>query len=633
MVSMKALESKHADLEDKHSSTLREKDFAYDQARELQDELRTKNEEYEVSVKLYQLKMSSCEKQISSLQEKNQCIEEMLQQEQKKNLSASISIAILENNLADEKAVLFTECKKHGEANRSANMLISQLIEEARNYEVERKTLLVNNEKLRGAIAQQMKVLNICKDSVPADFAQDEVMLQTLSDGTFNILKLKEECEDMNMLMYTELSVLSTLLSRVGMELKVVHLKKLALEKEVENRTPELHSLQNKQHLIMEQNEQLSKELQKSNEREGVLKTDVASIQEKLCYLRESYQTSQDEISILTKENESTSKEYQLLSERCNSLEEENGNFLAECMMFEHLCLFFRGHNNEVTSALVSLTDEMALLSLIKGDLDLKVNELNRRSVVFESENNHLKEYLVYLLEILRTRLVLSEFDLNTNNNISQELAIELENCMVQLMHKDDELLEAEEKVQFLQEKNRELCGAVGSLQVAIEGAKVVKRELEKKITLLIEQCATKDDEILHLHQANGTLQSEVEQYANEFSVLMGSAISSSVSAAVYEEKALKLMMEGKATEISEAALKEGLMKEMCSRDAHIEELQKKLIYIQGEHAELKAELSSHVALISSLSDHVRMLEEDTLSLSKPCDVERKEVSFYIRSW
>jgi hypothetical protein len=53
------------------------------------------------------------------------------------------------------------------------------------------------------------------------------------------------------------------------------------------------------------------------------------------------------------------------------------------------------------------------------------------------------------------------------------------------------ELLEAEEKVQFLQEKNKELCGVVGSLQVAIKGVKVVKRELEKKITALTEQCAT----------------------------------------------------------------------------------------------------------------------------------------------
>ncbi|XP_062205599.1 protein NETWORKED 1D-like [Phragmites australis] len=627
-VVMKALEGKHADLEDKHSSISREKDFAYDQVRELQCELRIKNEEYEVAVKSHQLQVGSYEEHISSLEEKNHYMEEMLQQEQQKNISASISTVVLENSLADEKdknISLFSECQKYAEASHSAKMLISELMEEARYHEEERKTLIMHNEKLREGISQQMKALNICKDLGPSDLSLDEVLLQTVSDETFNILKLKEESEYVNMLIYTEFSVLSTILSQVGMELRDLHLQKFALEKEVENGAAELLSLQNKNHQILEQNEQLRQGLQKSSEREEVLKTEVMVIQEKLSCLRESYKISQDEISDLAKKNESVSKEYQSLSEKYNSLEDENCTILAECIMLEHLSLFFRGHNNEIASALVSLTDEMALLSLVKGDLDLKVSELSRRSIVLESENNHLKEYFVYLLEILRTRLVLSEFDLNTNRSVCQELAIELESCMSQLMQKDDELLEAEEKVQFLQEKNMELCGVVGSLQVAIEGAKVVKGELEKKITTLTEQCTTKDDEILRLRQAYETLQLEVDQYEREFVVLMGDAVTSLVNSAVYEEKALNLMMEGKATEISAITLKELLMKVIYSRDARIEELQKKLTGIQEEHAELKAELGTHLALIASLSDHVSVLEDDTLSLSEPFSTEGKE--------
>ena len=41
------------------------------------------------------------------------------------------------------------------------------------------------------------------------------------------------------------------------------------------------------------------------------------------------------------------------------------------------------------------------------------------------------------------------------NKIVCQELFIELENCLAQLMQKNDELLEVKEKVQFLQEKNR----------------------------------------------------------------------------------------------------------------------------------------------------------------------------------
>ncbi|KAG2549009.1 protein NETWORKED 1D-like isoform X1 [Panicum virgatum] len=615
-------------LEDKHSSVSREKDFAYDHVRELQGQLRIKNEEYEVAVKSHQLQVDSYEKQISSLQDENHYMEEVLQQEQQKNICASINTVILESSLADEqdkKVALFTECKKYAEANHSATMLVSELMEEARYHEEEKKTLLMHNEKLREGISQQMKVLNICKDIGPADLAEDEILLQTVSDETDNILKLKGETEDVNMLMYTELSVLSTVLLQVGMELRDLHLQKCALEKEVESGAAESISLQNRNHQMLEQNELLRQGLQESSEREEVLKTEVFDMQEKLSCLKESYQVSQDEITDLTKTNESLSKEYQFLSEKYNFLEDENSTVLEECMMLENLCLFFRGHNNEIASALVSLTDEMALLSLAKGDLDLEVNELSRRLTVLELENNHLKEYFVYLLEILRTRLVLSEFDLNTNKIICQELFIELENCMSQLMQKDDELLEVEEKFQFLQEKNRELCGVVGSLQVAIEGAKVVKGELEKKITRLSEQCTTKDDEILQLHQANEALQSDVEQYERQFVALMDDAITSSVNSAVYEEKALELLMEGKDTEISTITLKELLMKEIYSRDAHIEELQKKMTGIQEEHVELKAESSTHLNLIASLADHVSVLEQNTFSLSKPCSTEGKE--------
>ena len=71
-------------------------------------------------------------------------------------------------------------------------------------------------------------------------------------------------------------------------------------------------------------------------------------------------------------------------------------------------------------------------------------------------------------------------------------------------------------------------------------------------------------------------------------------------------------------------------MKEISSRDAHIEELQKQLSGIQEEHAELKAELNTHLVLIASLADHVSVLEEDARSLSKPCSTQGEEVSFFV---
>ncbi|KAF0929778.1 hypothetical protein E2562_024463 [Oryza meyeriana var. granulata] len=608
-VVMKALESKHADLEDKNSSLSREMDLAYDQVRELQDQLKEKGEEYEAFVKSHQTQVNDFEEQISSLQKKSYCMNEMLEQEQENHMSAAINVVILENCLADLKDKnidLFNEFQRYAEANHTAEILISQMKDEASHHEDERKALLNHTEKLREGISQHMKVLNICKDLGPANTAQDKIILQTVSDEASNIMKLKEQSEDANRLMYTELTVLTTVMLQIGMELRDLHLQKRALEKEVETRAAEFITLQNNNLQMLESNEQLKKGLQKGCEREEVLKAEMLVLQEKLSCLRESDQTLRNEIVSLTEKNESLCKEYQSLIEKYNALEDENGTLLSECMRLEHLSLFLRGHNNEVASALVSLTDEMALLSISKDELDCEVKELSRRGMTLELENNHLKEYFIYLIEILSAQLALSEFDLNINKSVCEELAIELESCTAQLLQKDDELLEAEEKVHFLQGKNQELCGVVGSLQVAIEGAKVVKEELEKKIATLTEEGNTKDGEILLLHQANERLEieanilkekednltsaheslsKEVEQHERQFVVLMGDVVTSSVNAAVYEEKALKLMT---------------------------------------ENTELKANLSTHVALIESLSDHVNELEEDTLSLSKPCSTEGK---------
>lgn len=638
-VVMKALEGKHANLEEKHSSLSRENDLVHDQVRKLQGLLRTINAEYEDAVKSHEMHANRLEEQISSLQEKMHHMDERLEQEEQTSMSASISLMVLEDSLADMKdknVALFKKCQKYVEENHSADILISQLEDEARHHEVERKTLLNLNGKLREGISQHMKILSINKDLGPAE---DEILLQTVSDETSNILKLKEESEDVNMLSYTELSVLTTVMLQIAMESRDLYLQKCALEKEVENEAAELLSLKNKNCQLLKCNEQLSQELQKGCEREQVQKTEVLVLHAKLSCLTESYQTAQDEIIDMTEKNGSLSKEQQSLIEKYNALEDENGSVLAECMMLEHLSLFLRGHNNEVASALVSLTDEMALLSLVKGELDSEVKAMSARALMLESENNHLKKYLVYLVDVFRTRFVLLEFDLNNAKSVCQELAIELESCMVQLIQKDDELLEAEENAQLTQEKNRELCGVVGALQVGIEGAKVMKGELENKITTLTRECTTKDDEIFLLRQANETLQAdaailkekeqslgsahelmlkEVEQHEREFVLLVGDAITSSVNAAVYEEKIIEFMKEAKDIEISAIAQRERIENEIFSRDGHCEALLEKATGVQEENAELIAELSKHAALIGSLSDHIYVLEEDILSLSKP---------------
>ncbi|KAF0914584.1 hypothetical protein E2562_030661 [Oryza meyeriana var. granulata] len=643
-LSLKFLEDKHADLGDNYASLLSEKDFLCNQVKNTQDQLGIKNEQHETLLKLHQMQVNDYEEVVSSLQEKIRQMDQILEHEQQKCANSSISTLILENILADARdknLALFNECEKFRHATNSAEVLIARLKEEARKEEEDKKALLKHNEKLRDGISEQIKVLNICKDLGPPDVVHDEIMLQTMSRETFKHVKHKEETEERNVFMDAELSVLGTILAQTVVGFRALHLQNCELVEEVETGAAQLLFLQKKNHKLTELNEQLEQRLQQGGNREEMLKTEILGLCKELSGLRESYQTSQNEICNLTEKYESLLQEYKVLVEKYNALDDENAAVIAECIKLDLLSSFFRDRTDESASVLVSLNNDMAMLGLVRHELDHEVTVLNRRAKILEMDFKNLKCTLENLLEALRNRLVLSDFDSNTSKIICQELAIECKSSMTQLMQKDDKLRRTEEKVQFLQETNEELCRVLRDLEVAVEDAVGVKGDLEKKITTLTERGATQDNEIRLLCEANNTLQVEVaihkqkeesltstleimreeaEQHEREINLLVCDMITCSVNTMVYEEQVLELMMEREALETRLFTERDMLMKEISSRDAYVDDLQKRVASMRGENAGLKAELTTYLPLVASLSDQIRVLEEledGTLLLSE----------------
>ncbi|KAL5218739.1 hypothetical protein ABZP36_019423 [Zizania latifolia] len=640
-VSLESLEDKHADLVDIYASLLAEKDLLCCQVKNMQDQLGLKNEQHEVQLKLHQVQVNEYEEVVSSLQEKIRHMDQILEQEKQKCSDASISTLIFKNSLADakdENLTLFNECQKFIQSTYSAEGLIAQLKEEARKEEEEKKALLKHNEKLRDGISEQITVLNICKDLGLPDVVDDEIMLQTVSCETFNYVKHKLETEDRNVFMDAELSILGTILAQTIIDFRDLHLQKCELEKEVETGAAELLFLHKKNHELIESNEQLGQRLQQGGNREEMLKIEILSLCEELSDLRESYQSSRNEICNITEKYKSLLQEYEVLVEKYNALDDENSAILAECIMLDLLSSLFRDRGDESASVLVSLNNDMATLGTIRHELDRAVTMLNRRAKILEMDCKHFKCTLEKLVEILGSRLVISEFDSNTSKIIFQELAIERKNSMTQLMQKDDKLRKIDEKVQFLQETNQELCRVIRDLEVAAEDAEGVKGDLEKKITTLTERGAIQENEIRLLCEANKTLQVDVsihkqreqsltstletmrresEQHEREIIMLVCDTIICSVNTIVYEEQVLELMMEREALGIIKFTERDMLMKEISSRDAYVDDLHKRIARMRGENTELKAELTTHLPLVASLSDQIRVLEDGTLLLSK----------------
>ncbi|KAG8096031.1 hypothetical protein GUJ93_ZPchr0013g34966 [Zizania palustris] len=648
-MAFKSFEDKHADLGDFHASLLAEKEFLCCQVNNMQDQLELKNEQHEALLKLHQMQENEYEEMICSLQEKICRMDQMLEQEQQKCTDASISTLILKNSLADAKdknIALFNECQKFICSTYSAEGLIARLKEEARKEEVEKEALLNHNEKLRNGISEQIKVLNICKDLGPTNVVDDEIMLQTVSRETFNHVKHKEETEDRNVFMDAELSILGTILAQTVIGLRDLHLQKCELEKEVETGAVELLFLRKKNHKLIETNEQLEQRLQQCGNREEMLKIEILGLCEELSGLRKSYQSSQNEICILTEKYKSFLQEYAVLVEKYNALDDENSAVLAECIMLDLLSSLFRDRGYESASVLVSLNNDMAALGTIRHELEREVTMLNRRNKILEMECKHFKCTLENIVEVLGNHLVLSEFDSNMSNIICQELEIERKSSMTQLMQKDDRLHKIDEKVQFLQETNHELCRVIRDLEVAAEDAEEVKGDLENKITTLTQRGAIKDNGIHLLCEANNTLHVEVgihkqkerslistletvrreaEQHEREIIMLVCDTITCSVNTIVYEELVLELMMEHEALEIRMFTEKDLLMKEISSRDAYVDDLHKRISRMGGENSELKAELTTYLPLVASLSDQIRVLEDGTFLLSKLYEEGRLE--------
>ncbi|XP_072999913.1 protein NETWORKED 1A-like [Typha latifolia] len=655
---LKNLESRRAELEEENSSLSREKDLTHNQVKELQDVLNSSNQEHGFILRSHEMKIMALENQLHFLQEENHIKEEELKEEQLKNMSALISIFVLEKSLSDmidKNLILYKECQGHMETSQLSNDLVLQLNKEVLNQGRELRSLLEHNEKLREGIHQLTKTLNISKEMGPPDAVNDEFILQSIWFEIRNIQNLLADTENEHNYMDLEISVLATLIRQIGLDVADLRSQKAVLEQELEIRVNELSDLRNTNCELLGLNEKLRQEMQTSNQSEEVLKSEMEVRSGTFSNLQEAYQTSQNEICSLIEKIQSLSKECDIFLEKYNRLQEENDILVSEGVMLEHLYLFFRSLNEERSSELQLINDEINSLHLVKNELDHKVGELSRKTRGLEIENMHLKESVIYLEE-LTTRLVILDVDLNTIKYVCEESTVEIESGEKLLKQNDLKLSEANKKIQSLQGKNIELCKVIQAFQLDIESNKVVKGELEKKVSSLSEENAYMDNEIVCLRQANDVLQGqlgrlqnevgvlasreehmiyevqkgrdEVEQCEREILVLLSDSLVSAAHAAVYEEKVLELLMEGESLAISAMTQREMLDKEISSVNAYADELKKNLIDKEGENIELKADMNTCSSLITFLGDRLASLEVDIFSLSKlPASKSKQDIS------
>ncbi|KAH7666203.1 Myosin rod fragments domain-containing protein [Dioscorea alata] len=406
-------------------------------------------------------------------------------------------------------------------------------------------------------------------------------------------------------------------------------------------------------------NQSLDQEVRILNGKIGFLDEENLQLKESKLYLEECRSQLQDavlrselEIGKLVEENQSMSLKFNELMDKKEAVEEENGLILTEVMTFEFLQLIFESLSSDRALELASLSSDLKCLIAVKEELDEEIGMLNERITSLEVENMCLKESVVHLEEC-RNQIIGLEDELRAARIISEELNRQVEAGENSLAQKEMELSEANQKVLSIKEHNAEVYKNLQELKLDIDGAKVVREELENKILTLLESNASREKEIMHIRGTNECLEGELDKLQKESEILrsrekcltselqkridevgfceqeivslVGDIQVSTINAAILEEKLLEMLLVCESLEIDTMVLTKILDKEIDTTYVYMNALKKELEDIKGENTGLKGDLNSYTFLAVCLSDTIASLKEHTFSLKKLCDETYQE--------
>ncbi|KAL5785609.1 hypothetical protein ACOSQ2_008001 [Xanthoceras sorbifolium] len=610
------LEEKYADLEKKKESTLC-------QVEELRGSLSAEQQERASYVHSSESRMADLENHVHLLQEEGKLRKKEFEEELDKAVNAQVEIFILQKFLKDleEKNLsLTTECQKHVETSKLSSKLISELETENLEQEVETEFLLDEIEKLRAGIYQVFRAVQLD----PVDRHEDKMeqgqipiphILNNVEDLKSSLLRNENEKQQL----IVENSVLLTLLGQLKLEGAEFESEKQIVEQEFMILTEQHAMFQKDKHELTEMNKQLMLEVSDGEQHQVALKSELDSQGLKLVNLQEAYLALQEENSKMLEENRLLLEKFLALKEEMSTLEEENIVIVQEAVHLNSLSVVFKSFAVEKAEEVKALAEDLNGLHIINRDLKEKVELLGEKLGVKEAEGMHLNETVEKLYTELHEVRYLND-QLNNRIFIGQD-------CLRQ---KDRDLLEAEQKLKATHNLNGELWRTVEDLKKECEKLKLIKENVEKRISELSEDCTKQKSEIECLHEVNGSLETEVgmlreeieeqrirevylsselQERNNEFELWDAEAASFYFDMQISSIR--EVLLENKVHELSGVCA--SLEDEKASKSVEIDHVKKKVGFLESEIGQLKSQLSSYVPVIASLRDNLASLEDNVI--------------------
>ncbi|KAK2647078.1 hypothetical protein Ddye_022273 [Dipteronia dyeriana] len=632
------LENRFTKLEEKYVDLEKEKESTLCQVEELRGSLTAEQQERASYEHSCESRMAGLENHVHLLQEESKLRKKEFEEELDKAVNSQVEIFILQKFLKDleEKNLSLTiECQKHVETSKLSDKLISELETENLEQQVETEFLLDEIEKLRVGIYQVFRAVQLD----PVNWHEDKMEQRQIPIPhiLYNVEDLKSSLlrsEDEKQQLIVENSVLLTLLGQLRIEGAEFDSEKKIVEQEFRILTEQHAMLQKDKHELVEMNSRLMMEVSDGEQRQVALKSDLDSQGVKLVNLQESYVELQEENSKMLEENGLLLKKFLSLKEEMCVLEEENRVIFHEAVDLNSLSLVFKSIGIEKAEEVKALAEDLNGLLVINCDLKEKVELLGEKLGANEAEGWHLNETVEKLCKELHE---VKDLNVQLNNQISTD--------QDSLRLKATELLEAEQKLKATHNLNGELCRTVEDLKKECEELKLVKENVEKRVSKMSEDCTKQKSEIECLHEVNRRLETEVgmlheeieegrirevylsselQERNNEFEIWDAEA------AAFYFDLQIssirEVLLENKVQELTGVC--ESLEGEKALKSVEMVQMKEKVGFLEGEIGQLKAQLSSYVPAIASLRDNIASLEHNVRHHELHCLADNGEPSY-----
>ena len=620
------LEKRFTHLEENYTGLKKEKASAVFQVEELRVSLGVERQERASFMLSSEARLASLENHIYNLQEESRWGKKEFEEELDKALNAQVEILVLQKFIQDmeeKNYSLMIELQKHIEASRLSEKLISELETENLEQQVEAEFLLDEIERLRRGIYQVFKAFQIDSDNVREEKIEQEQIILRHIIGNMEDMKsslLKSEDEKQQLLL--ENSVLLTLLEQRRLDSAEVELEKRTHDQELKITAEQLLVLQKEKHELLEMNQQLGLEVGRRDQLEG-LKCEVESLCMKLVDFQSANLGLLEERLKELEENRSLSKNLSDMKEEKCKLEEENNAILHETVALGNLSLVLNNFWSEKVGELKVLAEDFDNLHGVNGDLGEKVGILTKKLELKETENLHLKGLFENLGKELLEVTSLSN-QLNDQLLVGKDL----------LSQKDEDLLEAKQKLKAAQDLTTELFGTIEELKREYDRSEVLRENSEKRILEQSEENTSQDKEIECLQKMNGKLESEldmlheeIEEYRTREEKLYSELHERSNDFELWEAEATTFYFDLQVSSVREVLFEnkvheltgvcKSLEDESASKSKEIQQMRERVSFLESEIGGLKAQLSAYGPIIVSLKDDIASLEHNAFYQTK----------------